>query len=100
RLRDPGSRGLAALSWFVVACAVGLILLSNYLYVTSPTVEVSDEPTPTSGVLKLLGRYAVGVNELMQSSGVAATGTKGQLLEQLTDAAVSRDDQLRVALVA
>lgn len=100
RLRDPGNRGLASLSWFVVACAVGLIILSNLLFATSEMVEVSEEPSPTSGVLKLIGRYTVGVHELMKSSNIAAAGSTETLINEFSGIAVTRDDQLRVALIA
>lgn len=96
-VRDPGSASLAALSWLAVIMAVGVILLTHLLGAGAGGAP-REQPSATTGVLKLLARYAVGASEL--AAGAAGKQATDQLLEPLTSAAVSYDDRLRVALVA
>lgn len=101
RLRDPGSRGLAALSWLGVIAVVGLVVLMHALVGASEEASASDEPSSTAGVFTLMGRYTVGAVELARAApGEQADKITDDLLGQITEMTVSPDDHLRLALLA
>lgn len=103
-LRDPGSPTWAKVSWIAILSVIGLILfLNNVAPAPDPDAAATAEPSPTAGVMKLFARYAVGAVELAEQSSsdpAQADLLTEPLFKQLTDVAVTRDDHLRVALIA
>ncbi len=103
KLRDPGSMGMTALSWLAIICVVSIIVISNNFVVGGGAPATAQTaPSSTSGIFKLMGRYAVGAVEVAKMSPAQeqVDMATDQMLEQLEGMAASRDDQLRLALVA
>lgn len=94
--RDPGSPGLAALSWVAIVALIGLVLFLHQA--APPPSPAAATIPPPSATLTLMGRYTVGANTVSGSTEAQRKLLVGQLDKIAGDD--FPDDRLRIAIVA
>jgi len=95
--RDPGSPGIAFLTWLALLAAVGLTVAAQW---APPPAAAPSEMSRPGGLMQIMGRYVVGAPPLTSSLGEEMDeATVEKLAGQLEQFTGSPEDRLRAAIV-